>query len=49
MCLDAKPEKRIVVDVNQVGHVTDTYVAHFSTCPNAAQHRKPKGAGTAGG
>lgn len=40
MPLDAKPEKRVVVDEHHVGRVVDAYVSHFSTCPNAAQHRK---------
>lgn len=42
MPLDAKPEKRVVVDQHKVGRVVDTYTAHFATCPNAAQHRKAK-------
>jgi hypothetical protein len=44
MPLDAKPEKRITLDVIDpaVAEMTDTYVSHFSSCPNAAQHRKPK-------
>ena len=43
MPLDAKPEKRITLDLvdGLVGEMTDTYVSHFSSCPNAAQHRKP--------
>lgn len=42
MPLDAKPEKRVVVDDHQVGRVVDAYVSHFSTCEFAAQHRKSK-------
>jgi hypothetical protein len=42
MPLDAKPEKRVVVDGHHVARVVDTFTPHFSTCPNAAQHRKTK-------
>jgi len=42
MPLDAKPEKRVVVDEHKVGRVVEAYVSHFSSCPNAAQHRKTK-------
>jgi hypothetical protein len=46
MPLDAKPEKRIVLEqrdgMHPLARVVDTYVSHFSTCPNAAQHRKAK-------
>ena len=44
MPLDAKPEKRITLDDVDpgVGEMTDTYVSHFATCPQAASHRKPK-------
>jgi hypothetical protein len=45
MPLDAKPEKRFVVEEHKeapLAIATDTYVSHFSTCPNAAQHRKAK-------
>lgn len=42
MPLDAKPEKRFVVDVDGKAYVRDTYVSHFAHCPNAAQHRRPK-------
>jgi hypothetical protein len=28
-------------DGHKVGVVMPTYVSHFATCPNAAQHRKP--------
>jgi hypothetical protein len=41
MPLDAKPEKRFVIEGGQA-FSRDTYVSHFATCPNAAQHRKPK-------
>jgi hypothetical protein len=46
--VDAAPQKRVVlrpVDLPNeppVAQVVDTYVSHFATCPNAAQHRKPK-------
>lgn len=40
MPLDAKPEKRIVVDDNQVGRVVNAYTPHFATCEFADQHRK---------
>lgn len=44
MPVDAKPEKRITIDdIDEgVGEMTDTYVSHFATCPNAAQHRKAR-------
>jgi hypothetical protein len=41
--LDFPGEKRIVVDSDGVAHVYDTYVSHFSTCPDAAEHRKGRG------
>jgi hypothetical protein len=44
MPLDAAPEKRIVID-GGIGRVVDTYTSHFSTCPNAAEHRKPREGG----
>lgn len=40
--LDAKTERRIVIGSDDVARVVDTYVSHFTTCPNAAQHRKSK-------
>ncbi len=40
MPLDAKPEKRVVVDEHHVGRVVDAYTSHFATCEFAAQHRK---------
>lgn len=40
--LDAKPEKRWVVDRNDVGRVVEVYVSHFATCPNANQHRSQR-------
>lgn len=47
MILNAKPEKRIVIDrtdpSNPVGIVTDTYTSHFSNCPFANEFRKGKG------
>ncbi len=43
MPLDAKPVTRIVLNLDDDrGEVRDTYLSHFATCPNAAQHRKPK-------
>lgn len=41
MPLDAKPEKRIVVN-GEYAEVTDTYVSHFVTCPNASEHRRSR-------
>jgi hypothetical protein len=45
MPLDAKPEKRITLDVidDGVAEMTETYTSHFANCPNAAQHRKKPG------
>lgn len=41
MPLDAKPEKRIVLDgVMKIAKLVDTYQLHFATCPYAAKHRK---------
>jgi hypothetical protein len=42
MPVDAKPEKRIVIDrgAQYSGRVLDTYTSHFATCPHADQHRK---------
>jgi hypothetical protein len=46
MPVDAKPEKRIVLDDVRLGddpptaRVVDTYVSHFATCPKAQQFRK---------
>lgn len=41
--LDAKPELRYVTDIDQTrGELLKTYTSHFATCPNAAQHRKPR-------
>lgn len=48
--LDAKPEKRFYEWVGTIESgsaevaLMDTYQTHFATCPNAAQHRKPKDA-----
>ena len=53
MPIDAKPEKRVVLDdVHGIGEppsarVIDTYVSHFSTCPQAQRFRKPKEGATA--
>lgn len=46
MPLDAKPEKRIVLNrstAGQIGEVVDTYVSHFATRPNADEHRRRGG------
>jgi len=40
MILNAKTEKRIIIDADGRGIVADTYLSHFATCPNAASHRK---------
>ena len=40
MPLDFPGEKRVVVDEDGVFHILDTYISHFATCPNAAEHRK---------
>ncbi len=43
MPLDAKPEKRLVREGRQeppLVRVVDTYTSHFTSCPNADQHRK---------
>jgi hypothetical protein len=45
MPVDAEqPLKRIVLEGNQpLARVVDTYVSHFVTCPQAAEHRgKPR-------
>lgn len=45
MPLDAKPEKRIVMDGDepvQRGAVEDCYTSHFATCPDAAKHRRER-------
>lgn len=49
MPIDAKPEKRLVLIIDPPSpgttplvDVRDTYVSHFATCPNAAQHRKAR-------
>jgi hypothetical protein len=45
MPVDAKPEKRVVLKVNDsdpltpLSRVTDTFISHFATCPNAQRHR----------
>lgn len=44
MPLDAKPQKLVWLiggDGNQEGEMVEVYASHFSTCPNAAQHRRP--------
>jgi hypothetical protein len=49
MPLDAQPQKRFVTrpsrDVRDEidCKLVETYTTHFATCPNAAQHRKPRG------
>lgn len=46
MLLDAKPEKRVVIEYpsgdrsKPIGKVVDTYMSHFSTCPDADKFRK---------
>lgn len=40
--LDFPGEKRIVIDEDGIAHVYDTFVSHFSTCPDAAEHRRKK-------
>lgn len=44
MPLDAKPERRWVRAgrTGESAHFAETYVSHFATCPNAAQHRRPR-------
>lgn len=44
MPLDAKPQKLITLDdmPEARGYVGDCYTSHFSTCPNAAKHRRPR-------
>jgi hypothetical protein len=44
MPLDVPPVKRFVVEDGEA-YQRDTYVSHFATCPNAAQHRKKPEAG----
>jgi hypothetical protein len=48
MPLDAKPEKRFVIDVFIDGkahraELVDTYISHFATCPRADEFRKKGG------
>lgn len=47
MPLDAKPEQRVIVDGDghdePVGRVVKVWTPHWATCPNAEQHRRPKG------
>ncbi len=43
MPLDAEPEKRFVLDPSSdpmTGRMRNTYQSHFSTCPQAREHRK---------
>ena len=49
--VDAKSEKRFVLDplaarlapdAPPQARLVDTFVSHFATCPNAAQHRKDR-------
>ena len=49
MPLDAKPERRFVLSNGELGSnaaplasSADTYVSHFATCPQSAEHRKPR-------
>jgi hypothetical protein len=46
MPVDAKPQKRLVLEhrgseLPPLARVVDTFVSHFATCAQAAQHRKP--------
>ncbi len=43
MPLDPEPSKRVVLG-RKTGqaHVMDTYVPHFSTCPDADEHRRKR-------
>ena len=43
--LDAEPERRFVLTTDlatndQTARSTATYISHFATCPNAAEHRR---------
>jgi len=46
MLLNAKPEKRFIVDGDPEGFIVpdavmkDTYVSHFATCPQSKKWRK---------
>lgn len=40
MPVEAEPEKRVVVDKNDIGRIQDTYVPHWGNCAGADQHRK---------
>lgn len=45
MPLNTDYEARVVLDPStdpMTGKVRRTYKSHFATCPNAAEHRKPK-------
>jgi hypothetical protein len=45
MPLDYEPEQRFVLDAHtdpMTARMRRTYASHFSTCPNAAQHRKER-------
>jgi hypothetical protein len=50
MPLDAQSTKRVVLgpvakdDGTRACKVVDTYAPHWSTCPNASEHRKRDGA-----
>lgn len=51
MPVDAAPQKRVLLEpaaegLPPIARVVDTYVSHFATCPNAAQHRKPPASAT---
>jgi len=47
MPLDAKPEVRFILNEDTgTTSARKTYMSHFATCPNAAQHRKPREAAT---
>jgi hypothetical protein len=43
MPLNPTPQRLITLaTVDHVGHVQDCYTSHFATCPNAAEHRRPR-------
>ena len=41
--LDFPGEMRLVVTRGNTAVTQMTYISHFATCPNAAEHRKPRG------
>ena len=46
MPLDDKVEKRLILTTNEKDEpfvcLVDTWQSHFVSCPDAAQHRKPR-------